>query len=168
MLGFVLLLLKDWWTRRRKHKAYWHALKAELEFARGLADTFLSDRVAAPLYRLPRDAFDSCYPELLADGAVSEAESHALMAYFNEVATMNRGLDRAADASDDATLKAEYERNRLKAERLSILLVEQNYHLALRIADRVYVMSKGQIVYEGTPAALESNEEVKHRYLGVA
>ena len=57
---------------------------------------------------------------------------------------------------------------RLKAERLSILLVEQNYHLALRIADRVYVMSKGQIVYEGTPAALEANEEIKHRYLGVA
>jgi branched-chain amino acid transport system ATP-binding protein len=57
---------------------------------------------------------------------------------------------------------------RLKAERLSILLVEQNYHLALRIADRVYVMSKGQIVYEGTPAALQDNEEVKRRYLGVA
>ena len=57
---------------------------------------------------------------------------------------------------------------RLKGERLSILLVEQNYHLALRIADRVYVMSKGQIVYEGTPAALEANEEVKRRYLGVA
>jgi branched-chain amino acid transport system ATP-binding protein len=57
---------------------------------------------------------------------------------------------------------------RLKGERLSILLVEQNYHLALRIADRVYVMSKGQIVYEGTPDALEANEEVKRRFLGVA
>ena len=57
---------------------------------------------------------------------------------------------------------------RLKEERLSILLVEQNYHLALRIADRVYVMSKGQILYEGTPAALRVNEEVKRRYLGVA
>ena len=56
----------------------------------------------------------------------------------------------------------------LKRERQSILLVEQNYHLALRIADRVYVMSKGQIVYEGTPAALGANEEVKRRYLGVA
>ena len=43
---------------------------------------------------------------------------------------------------------------RLKTERLSILLIEQNYHLALAIADRVYVMSKGQIVWEGTPAAL--------------
>jgi branched-chain amino acid transport system ATP-binding protein len=57
---------------------------------------------------------------------------------------------------------------RLKEERLSILLVEQNYHLALRIADRVYVMSKGQIVYEGSPAALGADEEVKRRYLGVA
>jgi branched-chain amino acid transport system ATP-binding protein len=57
---------------------------------------------------------------------------------------------------------------RLKAERLSIMLVEQNYHLALRVADRVYVMNKGQIVYEGTPATLERDEDVKRRYLGVA
>ncbi len=56
----------------------------------------------------------------------------------------------------------------LKDEGLSILLVEQNYHLALRVADRVYVMNKGQIVYEGTPAALEANEDVGRRYLGVA
>jgi branched-chain amino acid transport system ATP-binding protein len=56
----------------------------------------------------------------------------------------------------------------LKAERLSLLLVEQNYHLALRVADRVYVMNKGQIVYEGTPAGLEADEDVKRRYLGVA
>ena len=56
----------------------------------------------------------------------------------------------------------------LKAQRLSLLLVEQNYHLALRVADRVYVMNKGQIVYEGTPAGLETDEEIKRRYLGVA
>jgi len=56
----------------------------------------------------------------------------------------------------------------LKGEKLSILLVEQNYHLALRVADRVYVMSKGQIVWEGTPSGLEANEDVKRRYLGVA
>jgi branched-chain amino acid transport system ATP-binding protein len=56
----------------------------------------------------------------------------------------------------------------LKAQRLSLLLVEQNYHLALRVADRVYVMNKGQIVYEGTPADLEAAEDVKRRYLGVA
>jgi len=56
----------------------------------------------------------------------------------------------------------------LKGVRLSILLVEQNYHLALRVADRVYVMSKGQIVWEGTPNCLQANEDVKRRYLGVA
>ncbi|HJR50999.1 MAG TPA: ABC transporter ATP-binding protein [Gemmatimonadales bacterium] len=56
----------------------------------------------------------------------------------------------------------------LKARGLSLLLVEQNYHLALRVADRVYVMNKGQIVYAGTPAGLEADEEVKRRYLGVA
>jgi branched-chain amino acid transport system ATP-binding protein len=56
----------------------------------------------------------------------------------------------------------------LKGERLSILLVEQNYHLALRVADRVYVMNKGRIVWEGTPAGLEADEEIKRRFLGVA
>jgi branched-chain amino acid transport system ATP-binding protein len=56
----------------------------------------------------------------------------------------------------------------LKAKRLSLLLVEQNYHLALRVADRVCVMNKGQIVYQGTPAGLEADPEVKRRYLGVA
>jgi branched-chain amino acid transport system ATP-binding protein len=56
----------------------------------------------------------------------------------------------------------------LKGRGLSILLVEQNYHLALAVADRVYVMSKGQIVYEGSPAELEADEDTKRRYLGVA
>ncbi len=56
----------------------------------------------------------------------------------------------------------------LKSERLSILLVEQNYHLALQVADKVYVMNKGQIVYEGPPSSLQADEEVKRRYLGIA
>jgi len=57
---------------------------------------------------------------------------------------------------------------RLRDDGLAILLVEQNYALATAVADRVSVMSKGQIVYEGTPADLETREEVKRRYLGVA
>ena len=57
--------------------------------------------------------------------------------------------------------------NELRAQSLSILLVEQNLAMALGLADRVYVMSKGQIVYSGLPADLQANEEVKHRYLGV-
>lgn len=55
----------------------------------------------------------------------------------------------------------------LKAQGLSILLVEQNLPLATRVADWVYVMNKGQIVFEGPPADLLENEEVKTQYLGV-
>jgi branched-chain amino acid transport system ATP-binding protein len=57
---------------------------------------------------------------------------------------------------------------RLKTDGLSILLVEQNVQLALRVADRVYVMSKGQIVYHGASSALDADEDVKRRFLGIA
>ena len=56
----------------------------------------------------------------------------------------------------------------LKAAGLSILLVEQNVQLALRVADRVYVMSKGQIVYHGASSALDADEDIKRRFLGIA
>jgi branched-chain amino acid transport system ATP-binding protein len=57
---------------------------------------------------------------------------------------------------------------RLKADGLSILLVEQNLPLALRLADRVHILSRGQIVYSSGPAELMANDGVKSRYLGVA
>jgi len=56
----------------------------------------------------------------------------------------------------------------LKRSGLSILLVEQNLALALSVADRVHVLSRGQIVHTGTPAELMGNDDVKARYLGVA
>jgi branched-chain amino acid transport system ATP-binding protein len=56
----------------------------------------------------------------------------------------------------------------LKREGLSILLVEQNLPMAAAVADRVHVLSRGEIVYSGSPAALLADETVKSRYLGVA
>ena len=55
----------------------------------------------------------------------------------------------------------------LRREGLSILLVEQNLPLALSVADRAQILSRGQIVHSGTPAELAANEDVKSRYLGV-
>jgi branched-chain amino acid transport system ATP-binding protein len=55
----------------------------------------------------------------------------------------------------------------LKAGGASILIVEQNLAFALRIADHVYLMSKGKIVHECRPDALLRNDEIKARYLGV-
>jgi branched-chain amino acid transport system ATP-binding protein len=56
----------------------------------------------------------------------------------------------------------------LRSQGLSILLVEQNLPLALSVADRVHILSRGQIVHSGTPQELVTNDEVKSRYLGIA
>jgi len=55
----------------------------------------------------------------------------------------------------------------LKAQGLSILLVEQNLPLALRVADHVHVLSRGRVVHSSAPDALWQNEEIKSRYLGL-
>jgi branched-chain amino acid transport system ATP-binding protein len=55
----------------------------------------------------------------------------------------------------------------LKQSGLAIFLVEQNVGLALKLADEVYVMDRGQIVYHGSPATLDADATVKQRYLGV-
>ena len=55
----------------------------------------------------------------------------------------------------------------LKAGGHSILLVEQNLAFALRLADYVYVLSKGKIIHASLPEELLQNEAVKSRYLGV-
>jgi branched-chain amino acid transport system ATP-binding protein len=56
---------------------------------------------------------------------------------------------------------------KLKQEGLSILLVEQNAALALKLVDFVHVMSKGRLVYSAPPGELWANDEVKSRYLGI-
>ncbi len=56
---------------------------------------------------------------------------------------------------------------KLKAQGLSILLVEQNTALALKLVDHVHVMSKGRVVYSASPQELWANEDVKSHYLGI-
>lgn len=58
--------------------------------------------------------------------------------------------------------------SQLKRSGFSILLVEQNLPMALRVADYIYIISKGVIAYESTPQELRDNEEVKARYIGVS
>jgi branched-chain amino acid transport system ATP-binding protein len=50
---------------------------------------------------------------------------------------------------------------------ISILLVEQRLVIALRISHRVYVMGHGRIVFEGTPATLMADPNVRHEWLEV-
>lgn len=57
--------------------------------------------------------------------------------------------------------------SRFKEQGLTIFLVEQKLSLALEVADYVYIMSKGKIVFSGRPEELAGNEEVKRRHLGI-
>ena len=55
----------------------------------------------------------------------------------------------------------------LKKEGMSILLSEQNVHFARLVADRVYVLEKGEIRWQGSMAQLDTNQDVQRAYLTV-
>jgi branched-chain amino acid transport system ATP-binding protein len=50
---------------------------------------------------------------------------------------------------------------------VAILLVEQNMRVALKLAGRIYVMSKGNIFFQGTAQELKESPEIRQRYLEV-
>jgi branched-chain amino acid transport system ATP-binding protein len=56
---------------------------------------------------------------------------------------------------------------RLKAQGVSILLAEQRFGFALRVADYVYIMGQGKMVHEARPDELWEQDQVKQAYLGV-
>jgi len=55
----------------------------------------------------------------------------------------------------------------LKAEGLSILIIDKDVRALTRVADRHYVLEKGRVVWSGSSAQLRENRDVQHRYLGV-
>jgi branched-chain amino acid transport system ATP-binding protein len=56
---------------------------------------------------------------------------------------------------------------RIKESGLPVLLVEQNLGLAVDVADEMYIMDRGKIVFRGSPEELDADEDLKYRYLGV-
>jgi len=56
---------------------------------------------------------------------------------------------------------------RLKAEGLSILVIDKDVRALTKVADRHYVLEKGRVVWSGSSAELAANRELQHRYLGV-
>ena len=56
---------------------------------------------------------------------------------------------------------------KLKQEGITIVLVEQNVHLALALADYAYVMAEGRVRLEGPAQQVENMDEVRSAYLGL-
>jgi branched-chain amino acid transport system ATP-binding protein len=55
---------------------------------------------------------------------------------------------------------------RIRSQGVTVLLVEQDVHAALSVADRGYVMETGELVREGTASELKNDPEVQRAYLG--
>lgn len=56
---------------------------------------------------------------------------------------------------------------RLQQDGQSILVIDKNIDALAHVADRHYIIEKGRVVWRGDSAALRSNADVRHRYLGV-
>jgi ABC-type branched-subunit amino acid transport system ATPase component len=57
---------------------------------------------------------------------------------------------------------------RIKARKITILLVEHNMSLIMSTADYIYVLDKGRLLAQGSPAEIQANPMVQQAYLGVA
>jgi branched-chain amino acid transport system ATP-binding protein len=76
-------------------------------------------------------------------------------------------VDEPAAGLNAAEVERLLERIRLLRERgLTIILVEHNMSLVMKVADRVLVMDYGQYLFEGTPAEVQANSAVIAAYLG--
>ena len=53
------------------------------------------------------------------------------------------------------------------AKRSTILLVEQNFHMALIVTDRYYIIDEGRTVHNGLMQDLENDKDLQHRHLGL-
>lgn len=56
---------------------------------------------------------------------------------------------------------------RLRDEGLCVFLVEQNYGMAVDVADKLYILASGEVVWDGTAAELQNAQDVQHQHLGV-
>jgi len=124
IVGFILSEVKSWCERQRKLNSIWKALKCEIETCRTKAREYTTERIGAPLYRLPTKVYESFIPELVYDGGLGENEFDKLQVFFQRAIDLNRGLDLIATENSDDPVKSKemYEkytkRNNIYAKKL--------------------------------------------------
>ena len=120
ILGIVITKAWDWWIQKRLIHAHRNALAREIEICREHSQTYQQDGIQAPLYRLPTQFYTSSLPALIANRALHNDEVDALIRFYNQAETMNRGLEQinAARQIDSVTFTNEHNRNMRKAREL--------------------------------------------------
>jgi branched-chain amino acid transport system ATP-binding protein len=75
-------------------------------------------------------------------------------------------LDEPTQGLSDAEIAGFCELIRTVARNATVLLIEHNMAVVMQLAHTITVMNQGQILAEGTPAAIKANEAVQRAYLG--
>jgi hypothetical protein len=146
VVGFVLAWVPQWLDRKRKIRAHWSAIRAEMVIQRENAIEYKAADVLAPLYRLPYVAFTVGLPQLLLEGQITEEENLVIGRYGALVQDINRGLDQATElrgAGRISELHQEYNRLLLKVHSLTQGAEDREalYDAALSILDRKVAQS---------------------------
>lgn len=113
VLGFLLSLIPTCVNNKRRKDGCIKSLTAEIILCGSFADTYLTDKIMSPLYRLPVAAWQNSYPVLLSMGQLTDEQTASLHKFYNAVETFNRGLDQINAAIGD-TKKLSDEQNRLE------------------------------------------------------
>lgn len=143
ILGMLIGTIPGWYSRKRRLRTHWAALRAEMEHCKEKAETIIGKSsdplVLSPLYRLPLMSYQVSFPILLADGALSEEEAMSLSRFYSQVQDINRGLDNASEMykNDSKLLMDEHKRYKLKANGLLESKVDGKsmYEIAKNIID---------------------------------
>lgn len=115
VIGSCIPLL---WMRRLRQverRGELDGMLIELQLAEINMIQLRTDRVLAPLYRLPIALFKQALPKLIGENGVTLNQKGVLVEYVNRIEELNRGLDRAGAADRAAEAAAEFNRNCIKA-----------------------------------------------------
>lgn len=119
IIGFVLGHFASYYEKVQRRRFHIAALRAEINLCERQARNYLTDPVAAPLYRLPTAAFSASFPAVLIDGGISRSAVEDLESFALFVHEINRGLDnvhRAVERNDNDAIAAEANRLRVKCD----------------------------------------------------
>lgn len=123
LFGFVLAFFPNWFDRKRKLRAHWHAINAELSLIEEKAEAYLSHGVKAPLYRLPHKTYDTSFQMLLTEGAITGEDVVSIERFYDLVKDINRGLNQIQEylaQNNQEGINREHTRNLLKVKELNV------------------------------------------------
>ena len=95
LFGFWISEWKSSRDRKRRLKTHWASLLNELEICHEKASIVFESKIAAPLFRLPIEAYQTSIPVILSEDEIDADELHSLVKFFSTVQDLNRGLEMA-------------------------------------------------------------------------